>query len=229
MTVNPPQVAALSTDPETVFQDQPPPLPQAWSIDGQTPYIQRFGVGYRYGNGVGFKNGYTDLEWMVPIRGDAAFDNFFADLHFLALANAQVAGNALLAYRRYNRDWNRIVGAYAGWDGTQTPLGNRLQQMSLGVESMGPIIDARANFYIPDRFDIRAPLPNLFQGNHLIVNRAEVAMTGFDAELGLNLPVLLNTRSRVLAGGYNFNGNGTPGTTGWKASRGSRVQPPGVD
>lgn len=106
-------------------------------------------------------------------------------MHLLMLENEKVAGNALLAYRRYHRDWNRILGGYVGWDGTRTPLGNGLQQLALGVESLGPIIDARANLYIPDRFSIRAPLPSLFQGNNLIVNRAEVAMTGIDAEIGV--------------------------------------------
>lgn len=207
---------AFSTDPDAVFDESYRAMPEPWSIDGQTPYIQQFGLGYRYGDGVGFQNGYVDLEWVVPIRGDAPFDNFFADMHLLMLENAQVAGNALLAYRRYNRDWNRILGGYVGWDGTQTPLGNQLQQLTMGVESLGPILDFRSNLYIPDRFNIRASLPNIFVGNNLIVNRAEVAMTGIDAEVGLNLPVFLNTRSRVLAGVYNFDGNGPPGMTGWK-------------
>lgn len=154
---------------------------------------------------------------MIPIRGDAEFDNFFADLHFLVRDDSQIGGNATLAYRRYNLDWNRIVGGYVFWDGMQTPLGNQLQQMGLGVETLGQIWDARANVYLPDAFGLRGPLPNLFQGNNLIVNRAEVAMTGVDAEAGINLPEILNTRTRVLGGGYHFNGHGTGNTTGWKA------------
>lgn len=214
--------AAFPADPEFVFESQPSdgeqarPWPEAWSLDGQTPYIQRFGAGYRIGDGLGFQGGYTDLEWMLPIRGDAEFDNFFADLHFLVQNDAKLAGNATLAYRRYDREINRILGGYVFWDGTQTPLGNQLQQMGLGVETLGPYIDARANLYIPDRFDVRAPLPNRFLANKLIVNRAEVAMTGIDAEIGLNLPVFLSTRSRILGGGYNFEGQGTQNTAGWK-------------
>ena len=154
---------------------------------------------------------------MIPIRGDAEFDNFFADLHFLVRDDSQLGGNATLAYRRYDLDWNRIFGGYVFWDGTQTPLGNQLQQLGLGVETLGQFVDARANVYLPDAFELRGALPSLFQGNNLIVNRAEVAMTGVDAEAGVNLPEMLNTRTRVLGGGYHFNGHGTQNTTGWKA------------
>ena len=206
-----------SSDPETIFRGQSDELPTAWTADGETPYIQQFGGGYRFGDGVGFKNGYTDLEWMIPIRGDAEFDNFFADLHFLVRDDAKLGGNATLAYRRYNLDWNRIFGGYVFWDGTQTPLGNQLQQMGLGVETLGQFIDARANVYLPDAFELRGPLPNIFQGNSLIIHRAEVAMTGVDGEVGVNLPVIFNTRTRVLGGGYYFNGHGSGNTSGWKA------------
>ncbi len=209
--------AVQATDPETIFRGQSDEFPTAWTTDGQTPYIQRFGGGYRYGDGVGFKTGFTDFEWIIPIRGDAEFDNFFADLHFLLRDDSKIGGNATLAYRRYNREWNRIIGGYVFWDGMQTPLGNQLQQMGLGVETLGQIWDARANVYIPDAFALRGPLPNLFQGNNLIVNRAEVAMTGVDAEAGLNLPEMFNTRTRVLGGGYHFDGHGSGNTTGWKA------------
>ena len=192
-------------------------MPTAWTADGQTPYIQQFGGGYRFGDGVGFQNGFSDTEWMIPIRGDAEFDNFFADLHFLVRDDNKLGGNATLAYRRYDLDWNRIYGGYVFWDGMQTPLGNRLQQMGLGVETLGQFVDARANVYLPDAFDLRGPLPNLFQVNNLIINRAEVAMTGVDGEVGLNLPEILNTRTRVLGGGYYFNGHGSGNTSGWKA------------
>ena len=42
-------------------------------------------------------------------------------------------------------------------------------------------------------------------------------MTGVDGEVGLNLPEILNTRTRVLGGGYYFNGHGSGNTSGWKA------------
>lgn len=209
----------ITSTPDEVFRSQSPELidiPEPWSIDGQTPYIQRFGGGYRYGDGLGFQNGYADLEWMIPIRGDSRLDNFFVDTHFLIKDEAKVAGNVTLDYRRYNPEWNRIIGLYAFWDGMQTPLGNQMQQLGVGLETMGRILDARMNVYIPDAFGVRGALPNIFQGNHLIVNRAEVAMTGVDGEIGVNLPEFLNVRSRVFGGGYFFDGHGTQDTHGWK-------------
>lgn len=207
-------------NPDLVFRSQSPEpsdVPEAWSIDSQTPYIQQFGGGYRYGDGLGFQNGFADLEWMIPIRGDAEFHNFFIDTHFLLKDQNKVAGNVTLDYRWYDLDWNRIFGTYVFWDGMQTPLGNQLQQLGVGFETMGQIIDARTNVYIPDAFGVRGALPNLFQGNHLIINRAEVAMTGVDGEIGINLPEILNVRSRVFGGGYYFNGHGNGNITGWKA------------
>lgn len=207
-------------NPDLVFRSQTPEqsdIPEAWSIDGQTPYIQRFGAGYRSGDGVGFRQGILDLEWMIPIRGDAEFDNFFIDTHFLLRDDNKVAGNVNLDYRRYNTEWNRIFGTYVFWDGMQTPLDNQMQQLGVGFETMGPIIDARTNVYIPDAFGVRGSLPNLFQGHELIVNRAEVAMTGVDGEIGVNLPEFLNIRSRVFGGGYYFDGHGQGSTSGWKA------------
>ena len=206
--------------PEFVFRSQSPEpsdVPEAWSIDGQTPYIQRFGGGYRAGDGVGFQNGFVDLEWMIPIRGDAEFDNFFIDTHFLLRDDNKVAGNVTLDYRRYNTEWNRIFGTYVFWDGMQTPLGNQMQQLGVGFETMGQIIDARTNVYIPDAFGVRGSLPNLFRGHELIVNRAEVAMTGIDGEIGVNLPEFFNIRSRIFGGGYYFDGHGQGSTSGWKA------------
>lgn len=214
------QELPVVTNPDLVFRSQSPEVsevPAAWSMDGQTPYIQRFGGGYRYGDGPGFQNGFADLEWMIPIRGDAEFDNFFIDTHFLLKDQNKVAGNVTLDYRRYNLEWNRIFGTYVFWDGMQTPLSNHLQQLGVGFETMGQIIDARTNVYIPDAFGVRGALPNLFQGNHLIVNRAEVAMTGVDGEIGVNLPELFNVRSRVFGGGYYYNGHGSGNITGWKA------------
>jgi hypothetical protein len=214
------EVPYSTSSPDQVFSSQSPELietPEAWSIDGQTPHIEQFGVGYRFGDGLGFKNGFADIEWSIPLYVDIPFDNFFVDAHFLAKDESKIAGNVTLDYRRYNLDWNRIFGVYAFWDGMESPLGRERNQVGVGFETMGQILDARMNVYIPDAFDVRSPLPDIFQGNQLIVNRAEVAMTGGDGELGVNLPVIRNVRSRVFGGGYYYDGHGTQNTSGWKA------------
>ncbi len=189
--------------------------PEPWSLDGTTPFIQRFGAGYRLGDGLGFDKGFTDVEWMIPIKVDDSFDILFGEAHMLIHDDGQIGANFNLAYRVYNTSDNRIYGVYGFFDYTPTRL-NMFGQIGLGVESLGPILDFRGNVYIPDLYGIRGSLPNEFVGHNMIVNRADVAMTGGDLEMGLNLPEVLNVRSRVYGGGYYFNGHGNGNATGWK-------------
>ena len=47
-----------------------------------------------------------------------------------------------------------------------------------------------------------------FQGNSLRYGGYETAMLGGDLEFGVRVPVIAGTQSRLLAGGYHFDGNG---------------------
>ncbi len=190
--------------------------PEPWSIDGETPYIQRFGIGHRVGDGPGFDDNYSNVEWMIPIRGDVDWDNMFSELRFLARNDGLVGANAGLGYRRYDLGTNRIYGLNVFYDYRQTEA-NRMQQMGLGLETLGPIFDFHLNFYLPEAFEVRGPLPNIFVGHEMIINRAEVGMTGGDAEMGVNLPELFNVRSRLVGGLYHYDGHGNGDATGWRA------------
>lgn len=189
--------------------------PEAWSLDEGTPYVQRFGAGHRFGDGLGFTDGYTDLEWMLPIKADDPSDILFTETHLLIHNDGNVGLNVNLGYRWYDTGWNRIFGMYAFWDYTQTDV-NNFRQLGFGFESLGPILDFRGNVYLPNIYNVRGALPNEFLGHNLIINRAQVAMTGGDIEMGINLPEILNTRSRVYGGGYFYDGHGTGNTSGWR-------------
>ncbi len=198
-----------------VARGQSAELPQAWSIDGESPYVQVFGAGHRVGDGLGYTGNYTDFQWMIPIKVDGELDVLFSDLHFLLRNDGNLGGNINLAYRNYNTDWNRIFGIYAFYDYTETDF-NGFRQLGLGAESLGPIFDIRGNLYLPNIYEVRGPLVNQFVGNNLLINRAEVAMTGGDIEVGVNLPEFQNLRSRIYAGGYFYDGHGQGNTSGWK-------------
>ncbi|MCA8993006.1 MAG: hypothetical protein KDA88_13540 [Planctomycetaceae bacterium] len=197
------------------FERGPGPESLSWSEDGQTPYVQVLGGSHRFGDGLGYTNNYTDVDWLVPLKVDDPQDIVFADLHFLIKNDGNLGGNVDLAYRYYNTDWNRIFGVYGSYDYTQTD-NNGFRQLGFGIESLGLIVDFRGNLYLPNIYEVRGPLANQFVGHNLIINRAEVAMTGGDLELGVNLPVIQNMRSRVFVGGYFYDGHGTGNTSGWK-------------
>ena len=198
----------------TLF-DRPPAAPEAWSGDGLTPYIQRFGLAHDVGDGIGFDDSFTTLEYMTPIRGENEWDIFFSDLRFILRNDATIGANLGLGYRVYNRSMNRIFGANIFYDYRDTDY-NEFHQLGFGVESLGPILDFRANGYIPDVDEVHGQLPNAFVGHRLILHE-EVAMTGGDIEVGINLLDSDRVQARVLGSVYHFDGHGGDNATGWRA------------
>ncbi len=188
---------------------------EPWSFDQYTPFIQRFGVTHDAGEGIGFDEGFTTLEWMTPITGDFEWALLFADGRVLVRNDGTVGANFGIAHRYYDLDWNRIWGANVFYDYRNTE-DNHFHQLGLGVEWLGEIVDVRANAYIPDVDNVRGPVPNLFRGHQLIINRDEVAMTGGDVELGVRLPAIEEIQVELFGGFYHFDGHGNDNATGWR-------------
>ena len=88
--------------------DVAPAPPEPWSIDYQTPYVQRFGVAYDSGDGLGWQRGMTTLEFMTPVRGDLVWENLFLDARAVLLNDATTAANIGIGQRWYNVEQNRI-------------------------------------------------------------------------------------------------------------------------
>ncbi|MEZ6051126.1 MAG: inverse autotransporter beta domain-containing protein [Planctomycetaceae bacterium] len=206
-------VQALADSPG--FPSSTPPVAQPWSFDEYTPFIQRFGLAHDEGQGIGFDQGFTTLEWMTPITGDFEWALLFADGRVLVRNDGTVGANFGIAHRYYDLNWNRIFGANVFYDYRNTE-DNHFHQLGLGLEWLGEIVDVRANAYIPDVDNVRGPIPNLFRGHQLIINRDEVAMTGGDVELGLRLPTFESIQVEVFGGFYHFDGHGNDDATGWR-------------
>lgn len=188
---------------------------EPWSMDGQTPYVQRFGVGHMAGDGVGYRDGLTTIEFMTPLRGDQVWDNLFAEARFIVLNDATVAANLGLGYRVYQLEHNRIYGLNVFYDYRQTDY-NDFHQVGVGVEALGPLVDFRANLYIPDVDQVVGPVPGLFIGHQLLTNRDEIAMTGGDVEAGVCLVDLDHFQARVFGGGYWLDGHRNDDAIGWR-------------
>lgn len=140
-----------------------------------------------------------------------------------------------------------IVGANVYYDGRWTRNGNRFDQLGLGVEFLSDRVDARANYYLPDRdtalvdvvetetvtetrrlrqdvetiwgdpygaaHDIRQDYVTRLTLRETVLRETltqvyenrEAALEGWDAEIGLRLPVLEDVvQTRVFAGYQYF-------------------------
>ena len=137
--------------------------------------------------------------------------------------------------------WN--LGAYGYLDVRRSELDNTFYQTTFGVEALSKNVDFRANAYLPlgDRekrtdagswssvatsgpqavltgtsLGIQTQTITSLGTNYLV----ERAMAGFDAEVGVRLPVFpddLKLDFRAFAGGYHFEGDGMESITGPRA------------
>jgi hypothetical protein len=122
-----------------------------------------------------------------------------------------------LGYRHFNGPDGWIVGGWASADVRDSSRNNTYSQVSWGAEALGPVFDARVNFYYPltDEKRVRPwPTGGFFQGNRLFTSTVmEEALRGLDAEVGVLLPVAF-AETRLYIGGHHFAGDVAPDTNG---------------
>ncbi|GIT29364.1 MAG: hypothetical protein Ct9H300mP1_14100 [Planctomycetaceae bacterium] len=142
-----------------------------------TDYVTRVGVGHNAGSGVGYSEGFTTLEGLVPLIEDPERSLFFADLRMLLNNQATLGANLGLGHRVFDDDLGRTLGLFAWYDFRDT--GNhQFHQLTLGFETLGEYLDFRSNVYIPNVSDRQKGLDNRFGAGHqLFVDRTEIAMT----------------------------------------------------
>ncbi len=141
------------------------------------------------------------------------------DLFFLG-ADAKVSGFDLndtgdtvfnvggyLGYRSVLDD-HGVLGLWAGLDHIRTEESNAFTRAIAGVEYFGPHMIARANAFIP--LDSTSGEWTVTSGG-FINTYDEKIPSGFDVEVGLRVPLAMNSLARpgefrVFAGGYDFIG-----------------------
>ena len=155
--------------------------------------------------------------------------------------------------RQYCLPWNGILGASAFYDSRWTENDTQFNQLGLGIEALTDWVDARANVYMPDSkrefinreervsfTETRAVSDTSFYGaghevrqswtesttrttTREIVSVYEVPLKGFDAEIGVKLPIDSDwLQARVFAGYYDFESKG--GDTGRIAGPKGRLE-----
>ncbi len=97
--------------------------------------------------GVARNQGFGGLGVFLPYLFDSR-NGVFLDASGTLFEGAVRQGSFGLGYRhRLGQDW--VLGAYGYYDLLTTSHNNRFNQWSLGVEALGPVYEARANFYLP--------------------------------------------------------------------------------
>jgi len=186
------------------------------SVDSADDYVTRIGFGHEAGSGVGYSEGFTTLEGLIPLIEDPGRSLFFADLRMLLHNQATLGANLGIGHRVFDEELGRTLGLFAWYDYRDT--GNHeFQQLTLGFETLGEYLDFRSNVYIPNVTDRQKDLPNRFGGHSLFVDRTEIAMTGIDMEVGASLLDLGRVRTRAFGGGYYFTSPESDGIWGWRA------------
>ncbi|MDZ4688983.1 MAG: hypothetical protein SH850_28235, partial [Planctomycetaceae bacterium] len=149
------------------------------------------------GDGVGYRNGYTQIGTLLPIWLDG--DRFVAPNTRLIITDlGDVAANSGLVYRSYKADRDRVFGANFYFDYDQSVEGFTYHQVGFGLETLkSDGWDARTNVYLPttDNDNFVRPLAldcvtPILQGNalgFLATGLYQQSIEGVDFEFGHQL------------------------------------------
>ena len=188
------------------------------SDEARLPFTRPlFGLSHNIGAGIGYRRDFTSLEAFIPLIENQPHAIVFGD--FRALLERDEGPRAMnlgLGHRFFSPSWNGVLGCYLYYDYRQTDRSD-FQQLSPGIEYLHEWWEFRANGYLANIFDDREQLENRFTGHHLLIDRAEVAYSGFDAEIGVNLPLSERLDARLYGGGYYFDASNDRPAAGWKS------------
>ncbi len=166
---------------------------------------------------LGSERSLGELGFFMPL----AQDNdtlFFSDIRARFDNSDNNEGNFGFGVRQMQSNgWN--LGAYGYYDRRHSETGKYYNQATLGVEALTQNLDLRANVYQP--FGSRSHVLSSTAGGtsaqisgstvQIVTTSGsetrEVAMGGFDAEVGIRMPVFSKddtTQLRAYAGGYHF-------------------------
>lgn len=182
--------------------------------DAPAPYLTRISARHVAGDGVGYTSGYSSLDWFLPLSAESDSTMWFGDFRGLIFNDGEFGSNVGTGYRWFAEDQNRIYGINGYWD-TRNSNSLLFNQAGIGVESLGQIFDFRANAYTPAVNDTYQQGNAYFVGNGLILP-STAALSGVDAETGINFPTFYQISTSLFGGGYYYDSNHTIAATGWR-------------
>lgn len=158
-------------------------------------------------DGIGYDNGYTTLEGFFSFENDLNASWFpFLDVRGHLFNDGRFASNLGLGLRYFR---NRIWGINAYYD-FRSASKQDFNQISLGLETLGPVWDVRMNGYLP----IGAKTSSFydskfykFKEHRLILSSKQTfALKGLDAEFGVHVRRQSRFPLYFAAGPYYLNG-----------------------
>lgn len=185
--------------------------------DAPDPWMTRISARHVAGEGVGHTNSYSSLDWFVPLLpAESDSTMWFGDVRGLIFNDGEFGSNMGSGYRWFVEDQNRIYGINGYWD-TRKDNSLLFNQAGIGVESLGQIFDFRANGYTPAVYDTYQHQLGTayFQDNRLFV-ASTAALSGMDAEAGVNFPTFYQISTSLFGGGYYYDSNHTIAAAGWR-------------
>jgi hypothetical protein len=170
------------------------------------------------GGGIGYKNGYTTLALFFASDPDRWMVTPFLDVRGHVFDDGGWATNLGSGIRTL---WNnRVYGINAFYDYRDSSRLNS-NQIGLGVETLGKLVDFRMNGYLPVGTKISDPYNPVFAnfaGNYMFIWRNyQAAMKGANAEIGLHLGRSKLFDVYAALGPYYFIGDAIAPTWGGKA------------
>lgn len=152
--------------------------------------------------------GMFDVLWTVH---DSASSSLSLDLRASFLEDREQEVNAGLVFRRLGFNGQAILGLNAYYDYRWTEQDHEFDQAGAGIELLSTWIDFRANYYHPlgdaEVISEDSTISSTRVGNKKvtvtdIIRSYEEPLPGFDAELGVWLPIFTNYIQTAIYGGY---------------------------
>jgi parallel beta-helix repeat protein len=202
------RIATLFTIALTPFilsaavQKSPQASKSSGDVECRSPFhVMHAGIRHTESKGVGYKDGYTTLEWFGIYQNNSYFMPFL-DLRGHVFNNGKLAGNVGLGERSVMPSINHIFGLYVYYDVRQDEHGLTVNQISPGIEILGKRMEYRINSYFPvGKHESRGydRTFRTFQGNRILLKENKrYAMKGVDGEVGAH--ITQSTRHDVFFG-----------------------------
>ena len=132
------------------------------------------------------------IEALIPVWQDPR-ELAFAEVKGFASDIRSQEINLGLGLRRLVGDADRILGAFAVFDRRVTRYSNTFDQLTLGLESLGPWLDLRLRYYhsLSDAQRVQGWVGGIqFEGYRTFTEETfEDPLGGWDAEVGVRLPI----------------------------------------
>ena len=150
----------------------------------------------------------------------------YGDIRLMGDNDENREGNLGLGYRQIVDD--AVLGVHGWIDRRRTQNNSTFHQVTLGVERLGHVVDARANMYVPLNQSRNINTPNIGQASPYLAGNGiffdtngvlqETPQYGVDGEVGYRIPVFQKHADaiRVYGGGYHFFRDETQDVTGFR-------------